>query len=96
MENSNTPIDNLPYPGNRYDEYLNQPLSVGDWVITILITAIPVVGLIMLFIWAFSSDTNLNKSNWAKATLIWYAIGIVIGGIVFSMIGAAFFAENWM
>ncbi len=95
MENTNTQ-DNFSHFGNRYDEYRNQPLSVGDWVITILITAIPIVGLIMLFVWAFSSDSNINKANWAKATLIWYAIGIVIGGIIFSMIGAAFFVENWM
>ncbi len=69
-----------------------EPLSVKDWVITLLITYIPLVGLIMLLVWAFDSGTNLNKKNWAKASLIWMLIGIAIAiifvilfaGIIFS------------
>ncbi|MEP1096004.1 MAG: hypothetical protein ABJG78_12900 [Cyclobacteriaceae bacterium] len=68
-------------------------MSVKDWVITIIIAAIPLVGLIMLFIWGFGSGTNQNKANWAKAVLIFYLIMIVfyfvfgaalIGGILAS------------
>ena len=40
-----------------------QVLTVKDWIITILITAIPLVGFIMLFVWAFGSNENPNKSN---------------------------------
>lgn len=29
------------------------PVSVGDWIITTLLTAIPLVGFIMLFVWGF-------------------------------------------
>jgi hypothetical protein len=32
----------------------------------------------MLFVWAFGGGTNPSKKNWAIATLIWYAIGIVL------------------
>ena len=28
----------------------------------------------MLFVWAFSSDTNVNKANYAKAILMFAAI----------------------
>jgi heme/copper-type cytochrome/quinol oxidase subunit 2 len=49
-------------------------ISIKDWMVTILITAIPVVGIIMIFVWAFSKEENLNKANWAKANLIWFAI----------------------
>jgi heme/copper-type cytochrome/quinol oxidase subunit 2 len=52
--------------------------STKDWVITLLISFIPVVGFVMLFVWAFGSNENPNKANWAKATLIWYAIGCVL------------------
>ena len=52
-------------------------LSTKDWVLTLLISFIPLVGIIMLFVWAFGSTENPNKSNWAKAILIWYAIGFV-------------------
>lgn len=66
-----------------------QPLSVKDWLITILLTAIPIVGLVMLFIWGFGSDTHPSKSNWAKATLIIYAIIIVLYIVFFAIFGAA-------
>lgn len=52
-------------------------IGVKDWVITYLISAIPIVGFVMLFVWAFSSSENPNKSNWAKAALIWTAIVMV-------------------
>ena len=44
----------------------NEVLSVKDWAITIFITGLPLIGLIMLFVWAFSDATNINKKNWAK------------------------------
>ena len=56
----------------------SQPMSVGDWMLTIFLTAIPVVGIVMLFIWAFGDGTQTSKQNWAKATLIWFGIFIVL------------------
>ena len=53
-------------------------MSVKDWLITIIITAIPIVGLVMLFVWGFGSGTNPSKENWAKAILIFYLIMIVL------------------
>lgn len=65
------------------------PLTIGDWMITILITAIPLVGFIMLFVWAFGGGTHPSKKTWAQASLIWVAIGIVLmilfWGIIFTM-----------
>jgi hypothetical protein len=59
-------------------------LSTREWVITLLIRIIPVVGFIMLFIWAFGNNENQNKANWAKASLIMMAIGLVL--VIFCMI----------
>lgn len=67
-----------------------QPVSVGDWLITLLITVIPLVNIIMLFVWAFGGGNNPSKSNWAKAILIWIAISIVLAIIVIVVFGAAF------
>ncbi|MAY82716.1 MAG: hypothetical protein CMP59_01145 [Flavobacteriales bacterium] len=53
-----------------------RPISTTDWFITILIASIPIVGFIMLFVWAFGSETKPSKANWAKATLLWYLVGI--------------------
>lgn len=58
------------------------PMSMKDWFITLLISYIPLVGLIMLLIWAFDSNTNVNKKNWAKASLIWMLVGIGIAIII--------------
>jgi hypothetical protein len=85
-------MDNQNLPGMRRDD-----VSVGDWMITILITAIPIVGLIMLFVWAFGGGAPASKKNWAIATLIWFAIGIVLGIIfiiVFGTIIASMFGSG--
>ena len=60
-------------------------VKTGEWILTFLITSIPIVGFIMLFVWAFGSNTNESKSNWAKAALIWFAILIGIY-ILFALI----------
>lgn len=62
-------------------------LTVGDWLITFLIQAIPVVGFIMLFVWAFGGDTHPSKKTWAQATLIFMAIVVVLTIVVFILIG---------
>lgn len=67
-----------------------EPMSVKDWFITLLITYIPLVGLIMLLVWAFDSSTNLNKKNFAKASLIWMLIGIVLA-VIFVVLFAGLF-----
>ena len=73
-----------------------QPLKVSDWVLTIFLTAIPLVGLILLFVWAFSSETHPSKANWAKATLIWYAIGIILTTLFFRIfVTAAFLSSGY-
>ena len=52
--------------------------STGQWVLTLFLVAIPIVGLILLFVWAFSSATAKSKQNWARANLVWMIIAIVI------------------
>lgn len=67
----------------------NAPLTLGNYLIMMIITAIPVVGFIFLLIWAFNSNTNKNKKNWARAVLIMGIIGAVLVAISFSAIIAA-------
>lgn len=68
------------------------PLSVGDWVLTIFLSGLPLIGLILLFIWAFGDNQRTERINWAKATLLWYLIGIAFVAIFFAIFGAAFLA----
>ena len=71
----------------------NLPLSVGDWFVTLLITFIPIVNVIMYLVWAFSDGTNHSKRNFAKAALLWIAIGLVLYTIIFVIAGVAIFGS---
>lgn len=53
-------------------------LSVKDWLIIFIIGAIPIVNIVMLFVWAFGGNANPNKKNYSKAALILAAIVIAI------------------
>lgn len=66
---------------NQTTQY--KPVALGDWMLTMLICAIPIVNIIMLFVWGFGSNTQPSKANWAKATLIWFAIIIAFYVLVF-------------
>ena len=57
-------------------------MSVGDWIITNIIASIPIVGVVMLLVWAFSRGTNPNKANWAKSVLIMFLIMILVMGAI--------------
>ncbi|MDX1626806.1 MAG: hypothetical protein R3323_09855 [Wenzhouxiangellaceae bacterium] len=63
--------------------------SVGNWMVTLLITFIPIVNIVMLLVWAFGSSTHPEKANWAKAMLAWFAIFIVLSGLMALLGGAA-------
>jgi hypothetical protein len=39
----------------------------------------------MMLVWAFDSSTNLNKKNFAKASLIWVLVGIGLAIIFFAL-----------
>ncbi len=83
-----TPQAAKPYaPFQRQAE----EITLGDWMVTILLSALPIVNIIMLFVWAFGSSTNPSKANWAKATLIWMVIGIVLVILFMVVIGTAIF-----
>lgn len=60
-----------------------KPVSVGDWMITYLLMCIPLVNIILLFVWAFGSNTPQSKANWAKASLLWILLAIIFYIIVF-------------
>jgi hypothetical protein len=70
--------------GMQFNQSSSEPLSVGQYVVLFIIQLIPIVNIIMLFVWAFGGNVNQNKRNYAKAMLIFWVIGIVLG-IIFSI-----------
>ncbi len=67
-------------------------MSVSDWVLTIFLSGLPLIGLVLLFIWAFGDNQRPERVNWAKATLVWMLLGIALVSILFMVFGAAFLA----
>ena len=67
-------------------------VSVKEWLITNLILMIPLVNIVMMLVWAFSSNTNPNKANYFKAALILFAIVmaiyLVLAVVIFGSIAA--------
>lgn len=64
------------------EDGLNSPMSVKEWLVTYIISSIPIVNIIMLFVWAFSEDIKINKKNWARATLLWFVIVLVLSSLI--------------
>ena len=52
----------------------NEPVSIGNWILTFILLAIPLVNLIMLIIWAVSSGTHPSKKTFAQAYFVLLAI----------------------
>jgi ABC-type Na+ efflux pump permease subunit len=71
-----------------------KPMSIGDWLITFLIQAIPLVGFIMLFVWAFGDGTHPSKKTWAQASLIFalimFVLVIILLAVMWTVISSLF------
>lgn len=59
------------------------PMTLGDWMITLLILAIPLVNIIMYLVWAFGSG-NISRKTYCQACLLWV---VIIGGIMLVISG---------
>ncbi|HLT06632.1 MAG TPA: hypothetical protein VK014_03845 [Cyclobacteriaceae bacterium] len=69
-------------------------ISVIDWLVSIFVASIPLIGIVMLLVWAFSGDTPETKANWAKAMLLMTLIAIVFGVIMMVIFGSLFFWKD--
>ena len=85
--------DQLQYQYQQPESNLEEPMTLGEWLITMLIMLIPCVNIIMAFVWAFSSKEKKSKSNYFKAWLIFMAIVIVLYIILLVVFGAAMAAS---
>jgi CDP-diglyceride synthetase len=55
----------------------DQNPTLGTWLANFVIVGIPIIGLIMLIVWATDSSKELIK-KWAAARLIWIAISLMM------------------
>lgn len=77
-------------PYQTGDSGLEEPVTFADWMISMLIMCIPCVNIIMMFVWAFGSNTKKSKSNYFKASLVWMLIGVVLMIVMAGAFGAIF------
>lgn len=54
-------------------------VSVGSWMWMMFVAALPCIGLIMIFVWAFTGE-NESRKNYFRAILAWF--GIAVGLVV--------------
>jgi hypothetical protein len=70
----------------------DKPLRVGQYIGMLLLMCVPILNIILLFVWGFGSSANLNKKNFARAALILCAIMLIIwivaGGIIGGSLGS--------
>ena len=85
MENNYMDPDYVPAYAKKTTD-----MSVGAWVGTLILTAIPIVGFICLIVWAVSSSPEKrSRKNWAIAQFILMLIGIILTVILVALYGAA-------
>ena len=80
-----------PQPAAYSGQPRTEPLRVGQYIGMLLLMCVPILGVILLFVWSFGGSVNLNKKNYARAMLIVCAIGLILsiifGAALTSIIG---------
>lgn len=86
----NNTTNNIP---NQY-----KPLSPWAYIGYNILFSIPIVGFIMMLVFAFDSSNNLNRRNYSRSVLYAYIIvavlTLVIVGILIALFGMTFFAAS--
>lgn len=73
---------------NNYNQTLEEPMSLGEWLVCLLVMLIPCVNIIMMFVWAFA-DGKKSKQNFFRAQLIMAGILIVLYIVLLVIFGAS-------
>lgn len=72
------------------DPTVPEKLSVLDYFVLFLVTNIPVVGVILALYWGFSSQTGINRKNFARTVLILRVIQYVLAFLYVLLIVSIF------
>jgi hypothetical protein len=74
-----------PHPMNN-DRDSNY-ISVGSWMWMMFVTTIPIVGLIMMIVWAFTGE-NESRKNYFRAIFAWVLVFVALI-VVLALFGSA-------
>lgn len=84
------PVYTAPSAATVYQE---EPISTGSYIGILLLLLIPIVNLICVIIWACGGSRKRNKTNLARALLVWMLIGTVLACLVF-FVGSLLFGDQ--
>ena len=73
----------------------NRTLDAKEGALTIFISSLPIIGFIMVLVWAFS-EGNIHRKNWAQGTLILMVIAIAIALAFLFLFGGLALINNWL
>lgn len=65
---------------------LERPVSVLDWIVTLIVLGIPVLNLILYLYWALSDTTAPSKRNYCRACILMFLFLLFLGGIFAALI----------
>jgi hypothetical protein len=65
-------------PGGMIDNSIAPVMRLVDWLVVLIISIIPMVNIIVMFIWAFGSTYNPNQRNFAKAFLLLLGVEMIV------------------
>lgn len=80
---------------NKY----NKPLSTSAFFWTQVILFLPIINIILLFIWSFRKKSNANRKAYSRSILIWLLIiiiALIIGIIVLLAFGYPMNINYWL
>ncbi|MBQ3390499.1 MAG: zinc ribbon domain-containing protein [Firmicutes bacterium] len=75
-------------PPVYYAPETGREMTVGNWIVTLLITCIPIAGFIMLIVWAVGGSPKFPaRRNWAIAQFVIMAVFIALGIVLTAIAG---------
>lgn len=57
-------------------------LSVGDYLLMLILAAIPIVNIVVCILWIIGKNGNPNRRNFAKAWMIIAVVGTILSGLI--------------
>ena len=64
-------------------------MTLGNWMLTMLVLSIPLVGFIMLLVWAFGGHDQPSRRTYCQASLLWGVIVLVISILIILIFGVS-------
>ena len=55
-----------------------EPISMWGYLGYSILFALPIIGVIMILVFSFSKDENINVRNYAKSYILVYVIGVIL------------------